>query len=35
MNWYDVIVIDRLWVGYSRFWIAGAAIAAGIIVLLF
>lgn len=20
MNWYDGIVIDRLWVGYSRFW---------------
>ena len=63
MNWYDGIVIDRLWVGHSRFWIipgtegipfvktwpqvlkergilsliwiAGAALAAGIIVLLF
>ena len=63
MNWYDGVVIDRLWVGHSRFWIipetedipfvqtwpqvlkkrgiltliwlAGAAIAAGIIVLLF
>ena len=63
MNWYDGIVIDRLWVGYSRFWvipgteeipfvqtwpqvlrkrgiltlswIAGAAIVAGIIVVLF
>ena len=63
MNWYDGIVIDRLWGGHSRFWIipgteeipfeqtwpqvlkkrgilsliwiAGAAIAAGIIVLLF
>ncbi len=63
MNWYDGIVIDRLWVGYSRFWvipgteeipfvqtwplvlrkrgiltliwIAGAAVIAGIIVLLF
>ena len=63
MNWYDGIVIDRLWVGHSRFWIipgteeisfvqtwpqvlkkrgiltliwiAGAAIVAGIIVLLF
>ncbi|MBR4193430.1 MAG: hypothetical protein IKQ54_03760 [Oscillospiraceae bacterium] len=63
MNWYDGIVIDRLWVGYSRFWvipgceeipyvqtwpqvlrkrgiltviwIVGAAIAAGIVVLLF
>ncbi len=62
MNWYDGIVIDRLWVGHSRFWIipgteeipfiqtwpqvlkkrgiltliwiAGAAAAAGIIVLL-
>ena len=62
MNWYDGIVIDRLWVGHSRFWvipgteeipfvqtwpqvlkkrgiltliwIAGAAVAAGIIVLL-
>ena len=21
MNWYDGIVIDRLWVGYSRFWV--------------
>ncbi len=21
MNWYDDIVIDRLWVGHSRFWI--------------
>lgn len=63
MNWYDGIVIDRLWVGHSRFWIipgteeipfvqtwtqvlkkrgiltliwiVGAAIVAGIIVLLF
>ncbi len=62
MNWYDGIVIDRLWVGHSGFWringtldvpfvqtwpqvlkkrailtliwIAGAAIAAGIIILL-
>ena len=62
MNWYDGIVIDRLWVGHSRFWIipgtegipfvktwpqvlkergilsliwiAGAALVAGIIVLL-
>ncbi|MBQ3460573.1 MAG: hypothetical protein IJH14_07890 [Solobacterium sp.] len=62
MNWYDGIVIDRLWVGHSRFWIipgteeipfvqtwpqvlrkrviltliwiAGAAIVAGIIILL-
>ena len=21
MNWYDGVVIDRLWVGHSRFWI--------------
>lgn len=21
MNWYDGIVIDRLWVGHSDFWI--------------
>ena len=63
MNWYDGIVIDKLWVGHSRFWllpgcedipyvqtwkqvlkkrgiltliwIAGAAIVAGIIVLVF
>ncbi|MBR2812531.1 MAG: hypothetical protein IKD69_14225 [Solobacterium sp.] len=63
MNWYDGIVIDRLWVGRSRFWIiagtedipfvqtwpqvlkkrgiltlvwlAGAVIAAGLVVLLF
>ena len=63
MNWYDGIVIDRLWVGHSKFWIipgtegisfvqtwaqvlkkrgiltliwiAGAAVVAGIIVLLF
>ena len=21
MNWFDGIVIDRLWVGRSRFWI--------------
>ena len=63
MNWYDGIVIDRLWVGHSRFWvlpgtedlpfvqtwaqvlrkrailtlvwIVGAAIVAGLIVLLF
>lgn len=21
MNWFDGIVIDKLWVGYSRFWI--------------
>ena len=63
MNWYDGIVIDKIWVGYSRFWrlpgcedipyvqswaqmlkkraflsvvwIVGAAIVAGIVVLLF
>ncbi len=63
MNWYDGIVIDRVWVGTSRFWllpgcedipylqtwqqvlkkrgiltliwIAGAAIVAGIVVLIF
>ena len=63
MNWYDGIVIDRLWVGHSRFWVIpgtedvpfvqswqqvlkkrgiltlvwlfGAAVVAGIIVLLF
>ncbi|WP_130836620.1 hypothetical protein [Lachnoclostridium sp. Marseille-P6806] len=63
MNWYDGIVIDKLWVGHSRFWIlagceelpfvqtwkqvlkkrgfltliwaAGAAIVAGIVVLVF
>jgi len=63
MNWYDGIVIDKLWVGYSKFWVlpgledvpymqtwgqmlkkrislslvwaAGAALAAGIVVLLF
>ena len=62
MNWYDGIVIDRLWVGHSQFWvipgteeipfvqtwpqvlkkrgiltliwIAGAAVIAGIVVLL-
>ena len=62
MNWYDGIVIDRLWVGHSNFWvipgteeipfvqtwsqvlkkrgiltliwIAGAALIAGIVVLL-
>lgn len=21
MNWYNGIVIDRLWVGYSKFWV--------------
>jgi len=63
MNWYDGIVIDRLWVGHSKFWIlsgtedipfvqtwtqvlkkrgiltliwiAGAAIVAGLVILLF
>ena len=63
MNWYDGIVIDKLWVGYSRFWILpgcegipyvqtwkqvlkkrgiltliwviGAAVASGIVVLVF
>ena len=63
MNWYDGIVIDRLWVGHSRFWIipgaeeipfvqtwpqvfrkrglltliwiAGAAVIAGVVILLF
>ncbi len=63
MNWYDGVVIDRLWVGHSRFWvipgtedvpfvqtwgqllkkrgiltliwIAGAAIVAGLVVLIF
>ena len=63
MNWYDGLVIDRLWVGHSRFWmipgteeipfvqtwpqvlkkrgvltliwIVGAAVVAGIVVLLF
>lgn len=62
MNWYDGIVIDKIWVGYSKFWIlpgcedipfvqtwkqmlkkriiltliwvAGAAIVAGIAVLI-
>lgn len=63
MNWYDGIVIDKVWVGYSKFWllpgcedipyvltwkqvlkkrtiltliwIVGAAIVAGIVVILF
>lgn len=63
MNWYDGIVIDKVWVGYSRFWILpgcenmpyvqtwkevlkkrgiltliwiiGAAVVAGIVVLVF
>ena len=62
MNWFDGVVIDRLWVGHSRFWvipgtegipfvqtwpqvlkkrgilsaiwIAGAAIVAGLVVLI-
>ncbi|MBR1584951.1 MAG: hypothetical protein IJ662_05370 [Clostridia bacterium] len=63
MNWFDGIIIDRLWVGHSAFWIipgtegipfvqtwkqvlrkrgiltliwiAGAAIVAGLVLLLF
>ena len=63
MNWYDGIVIDKLWVGFSKFWIlpgcedvpyvqtwkevlkkrglltviwiAGAAVVAGLVVLIF
>ena len=63
MNWYDGLVIDRLWVGHSRLWIipgtedvpfvqtwpqvmkkrgilsliwiAGAAIVAGLVALVF
>lgn len=63
MNWYDGIVIDKVWVGYSKFWllpgcedipyvqtwkqvlkkrglltliwVIGAAIVAGIVVLVF
>ncbi|MCR5041406.1 MAG: hypothetical protein K6C36_04815, partial [Clostridia bacterium] len=63
MNWYDGIVIDRLWVGHSKFWvipgtegipfvqtwkqvlrkrgiltlswIAGAALVAGPVILIF
>ena len=63
MNWYDGIVIDKIWVGYSPFWIlpgcedlpyvqtwpqvlkkrgiltliwvAGAAVVAGIVIVLF
>lgn len=62
MNWYDGIVVDRLWVGYSSFWdipgvglpyvqtweqvlrkrsiltliwIVGAAVVAGLVVLIF
>jgi hypothetical protein len=25
MNWYDGIVIDRLWVGHSKFWVIKGA----------
>lgn len=63
MNWYDGIVIDKVWVGHSKFWVlpgvedipfiqtwkqvlkkrciltliwaAGAAISAGLVVLIF
>ena len=63
MNWYDGIVIDKMWVGYGKFWIlpgcedipyvqtwkqmlkkrgiltliwvVGAAVVAGIVVLIF
>lgn len=63
MNWYDGIVIDKVWVGHSKFWvlpgtedipfvqtwgqvlkkrcvltliwIAGAAVTAGLVVLIF
>lgn len=63
MNWYDGIVIDKVWVGHSKFWvlpgtedipfvqtwgqvlkkrgllsviwIVGAAIVAGLVILLF
>ena len=63
MNWYDGIVIDRLWVGHSKYWIipgteeipfvqtwkqvlkkrgiltliwiVGAALVAGIVILVF
>lgn len=63
MNWYDGIVIDKVWVGHSKFWdipeldgmpyvqtwkqmlkkrgiltliwILGAAISAGMIMLIF
>lgn len=63
MNWYDGIVIDRLWVGHSKFWIlpgtedipfvqtwkqvlrkrgvltlvwlVGAALVAGLVILIF
>lgn len=63
MNWYDGIVIDKIWVGYSKFWVipgtedipfiqtwgqvlkkrvilsliwvAGAAVVAGLVTLIF
>ena len=63
MNWYDGIVIDKVWVGHSKFWelpgcedipyvqtwtqmlkkrgiltliwVAGAAIVAGLVILIF
>lgn len=63
MNWYDGVVIDRLWVGHSKFWVLpgtedlpfvqtwpqvlkkrgiltliwlpGAAIVAGLVILIF
>lgn len=63
MNWYDGIVIDKVWVGHSKFWVlpgtedipfvqtwsqvlkkrciltviwvAGAAVTAGLVVLIF
>lgn len=63
MNWYDGIVIDKIWVGHSKFWVlpgtedipfvqtwsqvlkkrciltviwvAGAAVTAGLVVLVF
>ena len=63
MNWYDGIVIDKVWVGYSKFWalpgcedlpyvqtwtqvlkkrgmltliwVVGAAVVAGLVVLIF
>ena len=39
MNWYDGIVIDKVWVGYSKFlsliWFVGAAVVAGIFILIF
>jgi len=62
MNWYDGIVIDKIWVGYDRFWllpgcedlpyvqswpqvlkkrgilsliwVAGAAVVAGIVIII-